>query len=289
MKSINEQASKKIIECKSIAKNVRTMVKNEIKNIGNPVTLAVISVGDDPATASYIRGKTKACNDVGIKCLNMNFKEHSIDQETLEDLIIKLNKDKNVNGILVQLPLPDKLNESKLINLIDPNKDVDGLTDINIGRLYSQSKDSLKPCTPLGIMEILKRVNFNLKGKRAVVVGRSLLCGQPVAKLLQDEGATVTMAHSKTKNLEEICKTADLLIVAIGKAKYVDSKYIKKGALVVDVGINRPAGEKLCGDVDTDDVLNYVSYITPVPGGVGVMTVAMLLRNTVKAYKLQKK
>lgn len=276
----------KIIYCKDIAKNVRMKAKKEVDLIDDKITLQVISVGDDPATASYIRGKVKACKEVGINCVDTNYGADSITQDELKQIIIDLNNDPNVHGILIQLPLPKGFCSDELINLISPEKDVDGLTDLSIGRLYSGRKDPLKPCTPLGIMEVIKSVNYNLEGKKAVVIGRSSLCGQPAAKLLQDQNATVTIAHRTTKNLKRICREADIIVAAIGKAKFINSDYVKEGAFLIDVGINRVDGS-LCGDIDFDDVLDKVSYITPVPGGAGVMTVAMLIMNTIGAYKLQ--
>lgn len=243
--------------------------------------LAVVLVGDDPASCSYVKGKEKACLAIGV--LNETIRlDATISQDELLAVIDKLNKDDTVDGILVQLPLPKSLDQQQVIEAIDPSKDVDGLTTISAGKFFTH-KPGFKPCTPLGVMEILKEAKVDIAGKHAVVVGRSQLVGNPVAQLLLNANATVTMCHSKTVNLEAICKQADILVVAMGKPKYITKDYVKEGAVVIDVGVNRVDG-KLCGDVDFDNVKDIASVITPVPKGVGPMTITMLLYNTIKAY-----
>lgn len=245
--------------------------------------LSVVLVGNNPASLSYVKGKEKACTEVGFLSEVIHLDEN-ISEIDLISKIEELNDDENVDGILVQLPLPKHLSEDNVINHIRYDKDVDGLTPINAGKLFLK-QDGLVPCTPLGVIEILKRSNVSIASKNVVVIGRSKLVGLPVAKLLLDENATVTITHSKTNNLKDVCKKADILIVAIGKAKFINSEFIKDGAVVIDVGINR-VDNKLVGDVDFDDVVDKVSLITPVPKGVGPMTIAMLLLNTLKAYRM---
>lgn len=243
--------------------------------------LGVVLVGDDPASMSYVKGKEKACNAIG-----MNSKTYHLDgdttMESLLELIDGLNHDDTVDGILVQLPLSSHLDESKVLSSIDPSKDVDGLTPISMGKFFS-NQPGFKPCTPLGIMELLKEANVSIEGKHAVVIGRSQLVGNPIAQLLLRANATVTMTHSKTVDLAKVCRSADILIVAIGKPRFITADYVKEGAVVIDVGVNRVDG-KLCGDVDFDMVEPKASVITPVPKGVGPMTITMLLSNTLQAY-----
>lgn len=243
--------------------------------------LAVVLVGDHPASMSYVKGKEKACSAVG-----MLSKTYHLSGDTTMDelvtLIDGLNHDDTVDGILVQLPLPSHLDETKVLSMIHPDKDVDGLTPLSMGHFFS-NQPGFKPCTPLGIMELLKEANVSIEGKHAVVIGRSQLVGNPIAQLLLRANATVTMTHSKTINLMDVTKTADILIVAIGKPRFITADYIKEGAVVIDVGVNRVDG-KLCGDVDFDMVEPKASVITPVPKGVGPMTITMLLSNTLKAY-----
>lgn len=243
--------------------------------------LAVILVGNDPASCSYVKGKEKACLQIGVLNETIHL-DASISQDELLSIIDKLNKDETVDGILVQLPLPKSLDQQQVIEAIDPRKDVDGLTTISAGKFFTH-KPGFKPCTPSGVMEILKEAKVEINGKHAVVVGRSQLVGNPVAQLLLNANATVTMCHSKTINLPQLCKQADILVVAMGKPKYITKEYIKPGAVVIDVGVNRVDG-KLCGDVDFDNVKDIASIITPVPKGVGPMTITMLLYNTIKAY-----
>ena len=245
--------------------------------------LAVILVGNNPASLSYIKSKEKACSSIGMDSKFIHLDEE-VGQIALENEIQKCNEDDSVDGILLQLPLPKGYDENRAIFKIDASKDVDGLHPLNVGKLYLGEKGFV-PCTPRGCMAILEAMHCDIVGKNAVVIGRSKLVGTPIARLLQNANATVTICHSKTKNLKEVCKNADILICALGKPKMVNHEYIKQGAYVVDVGINRMENGKLCGDVDTDDVLPYVTAITPVPKGVGPMTVCMLLANTLDAYE----
>lgn len=248
--------------------------------------LVVLIVGEDPASEVYVRNKHKACEDVGFKSTILR---HPAD-ETEENLLMAiegLNNDPEVHGILVQLPLPKHLNEEKILLAIDPKKDVDSFHPYNVGKLMIGNYD-FAPCTPAGIMEMLKREKIEVEGKECVVIGRSNIVGKPIAQFLMQANGTVTMCHSKTRNLSEVCRRADILVCAIGKPKFVTEEYIKPGAVVIDVGINRVEG-KLCGDVDFEAVKDIASYITPVPGGCGPMTIAMLLKNTLKAAKLQTK
>jgi methylenetetrahydrofolate dehydrogenase (NADP+)/methenyltetrahydrofolate cyclohydrolase len=246
--------------------------------------LATILVGDDPASQSYVSFKEKACKEVGMA--NVIFRlDKTISQEELIKKITELNEDNSVNGILLQLPLPDHLNEKDALLKISPDKDVDGLHYINVGRLHA-GFDGFIPCTPYGIMHMLKRSNVDLKGAEVVVVGRSNLVGKPIARLLEMEHATVTICHSRTRDLGEVTKRADIIIAAVGRARIIKKDMVKKGAVVIDVGTNRVDG-KLVGDVDFENVKEVASLITPVPGGVGPMTITMLLWNTMKAFKLQ--
>lgn len=246
--------------------------------------LAVILVGNNPASLSYIKGKEKACAEVGIATETIHLEETTT-QEELNSLIKELSNKDDVDGILLQLPLPKGLKEDEAIACISPDKDVDGLTPINVGKLFLGESDGFSPCTPLGVMELLKKMNCEIEGKRAVVIGRSKLVGTPVARLLQNENATVTIAHSRTKDLPGLCKEADILVAAIGRSKMIDESYVKEGAYVIDVGINRGEDEKLYGDVDFDSVSKVAKAITPVPKGVGPMTICMLLKNTLLSYK----
>lgn len=275
----------KVIYGTEIATKIKTSVAlriNELRRNGRRAPkLVVIQVGDNPASTTYVKNKIKACEEVGI-----NSEVIKLGEETsglaLKTFIKAMNRDHMVDGILIQMPLPKHLDEKSVAMMVDPDKDVDGLHYTNVGRLHT-GMTSLVPCTPLGIMEILKKAEVELEGKHAVVLGRSQLVGMPVAKLLMDENCTVTICHSKTKDVEKICREADILIAAVGKPKMVTKKWIKEGAVVIDVGINRVDG-KLVGDVDFDDVIGKAGVITPVPKGVGAMTVAMLLNNTLEAY-----
>lgn len=278
----------KIIDGKKIAQKIRSELKLEIQNLKIKPELRVILVGNNPASQIYVKNKEKYASEVGIKSETIRLPE-DITEEKLLKQIKKLNKDKHINGILVQLPLPSHINEFSVINAIAPEKDVDGFTIYNKG-LLSIGKPALTPCTPLGIIELLKQYKVNIASKNAVIIGRSNIVGKPMAQLLLNEDATVTICHSKTKNLAEITANADILISAVGKPKFIGKKYVKKDATVIDVAMNRDTkNNRWVGDVDFDNVSNVAKFITPVPGGVGPMTIAMLLKNTVQAYKIQKK
>lgn len=272
----------KIIDGKSIALEMRTNIKADVekykKNYGKEIGLAVVLVGDNQASQVYVRNKIKACEEVGIKSYAYYLPAET-SQKQLEDLLLSLADDDNINGILVQLPLPSHLNSENALKLIPESKDVDGFSANNIGRLCLNS-ESLVACTPNGVMKMLEHENISLSGKNAVVVGRSNIVGRPMAMLLLNADATVTVCHSKTKNLKEQCQKADVLVAAIGKAKFITADMVKEGAVVVDVGMNRDVDGKLCGDVDFENVKDKCSYITPVPGGVGPMTITMLMYNT---------
>ena len=276
----------KIIDGKSISSFVKERIKEEIKclkAVGVNVSLAVIIVGEDKASQLYVANKRKACESLGIISETYYLPEN-ISQKELLELIDKLNKDKNTNGILVQLPLPVHLDEKEVINAILPEKDVDAFHPVNVGKIMQGDYDFV-PCTPAGIMEMLKYEDIDLTGKHCVIIGRSNIVGKPMAMLMLHKNATVTICHSKTENLNKICKQADVLVVAVGKPKFITSDFVKEGAVVIDVGINRVDG-KLCGDVNFDDIVdkvNQVKAITPVPGGVGPMTIAMLMKNTLTA------
>lgn len=277
-----------IINGKEIAAQLRANIKAEVETMDVIPGLAVILVGDDPASHVYVRNKIKACEGAGIKSFEARLPEKATQGEVAAE-IKAFNDNKNVHGILLQLPVPDHLDADALVQMIDPAKDVDGLSFINQGKLIAGDESGLVPCTPQGSMMLIKSVEENLSGKHAVVIGRSLLFGKPMAQLLLAENCTVTTAHSRTQNLEEICKQADILVAAVGRAKMVKGEWIKEGAIVIDVGINRQDSKdgagKLCGDVDYDTASSVASAITPVPGGVGPMTIACLLKNTVKSSK----
>lgn len=277
----------KIIYGTELAQRLREEMKQEIAKIveaGKRVPcLAVVIAGEDPASLSYVKGKEKACQAIGMKSV-MRQLRYDVTQECLEQEILALSNDPTVDGILLQLPLPKGLDENRAIACIFPDKDVDGLTPINFGRMFL-GEDSFRPCTPSGVMAILEAMDCSPEGKHAVVVGRSKLVGTPVARLLQDANATVTICHSYTRDLKKFTKEADILIAAVGKAHLFDSSYIKEGAYVVDVGVNRMEDGKLTGDVDFADVKDHCAAITPVPKGVGPMTITMLLQNTLKAYR----
>ena len=275
----------KIIDGNEIKKQKMLEYAKQIKNIPEKLKLVVIQVGNDSASNAYIKNKEKACKEVGI--LFEHIKYNDATEEKLIRKIEELNDDKNVTGILVQLPLPDTINKDRIINAIAPFKDVDGLTELNRSALL-ENKKALIPCTALGVMEILKRIEPFLEGKNAVIIGRSKLVGIPLSLLLLKENATVTICHSKTKNIKEIAKNADILIVAIGRKEYIKEDYVKQDAIVIDIGINRDNG-KLYGDCDFDNIHNKCKAITPVPGGVGPLTVTYLINNTIEAYNLQQK
>lgn len=276
-----------IINGKELAAKVRNNIKLRIEQEGIKAKLAVILVGNDDASVVYVRNKNKACEKVGI-----TFEEYLLPEETTQkeliDLIDKLNSDEETTGILLQYPIPKHLNVQEAFNRINPIKDVDGFNPMNVGLRTIGDKNGFIPCTPLGIMEMFKEYNIELQGKKAVVIGRSNIVGKPMGQLLQDANCTVTICHSKTQNIEKETLTADILVAALGKAKFVKADMIKKDAVIIDVGMDRDEEGKLCGDVDFENVSKKASYITPVPGGVGPMTVAMLLSNTIKAYDIQK-
>lgn len=272
----------KIIDGKQISLDIKNELKEkvqELKEQGNSGALAVIIVGSDPASGVYVNNKKKACAYIGIESLSYELPEETTKEELL-DLIGKLNKDEKVNGILVQLPLPKHIDEDAIIKAIDPSKDVDGFHPQNVGALMI-GQEGFVSCTPAGIIQLLKRSNVEMEGKHCVIVGRSNIVGKPMAMLMLRENATVTVAHSRTKNLKELCQSADILIIAMGKPKFIDASFVKEGAVVIDVGIHRMADKKLCGDVDFESVEPIASKITPVPGGVGPMTIAMLMNNCV--------
>lgn len=274
----------KLIDGKAISLQIKDELKEQVaklKEQGIELTLAVIQVGEDPASSVYVRNKKNACAYIGINSIAHELPEETT-QEELLDLIDKLNNDNKVNGILVQLPLPNHIDEDAIISAISPAKDVDGFHPQNVGAL-SIGKKGFVSCTPAGVIQLLKRSNIDIEGKECVVLGRSNIVGKPMAMLLLRENGTVTVCHSKTKNLKEITKRADILIVALGKPKFITKEYIKEGAVVIDVGIHRNSENKLCGDVDFDDVKDMVEAITPVPGGVGPMTIAMLMYNCVNS------
>ncbi|WP_149699532.1 bifunctional methylenetetrahydrofolate dehydrogenase/methenyltetrahydrofolate cyclohydrolase FolD [Campylobacter concisus] len=279
----------KILDGKAVSLKVKESVKvraDELKKFGVEPTLAVVLVGEDKASQTYVRAKEKACNEYGIKSVAHRLSENTTQNELLA-LINVLNLDDSIHGILVQLPLPKHIDTNVVLAAIDPRKDVDGFHAVNVGKLVS-GLDGFVPCTPLGVMEILKEYGIDVVGLNAVVIGRSNIVGKPMANLLLNASATVTVTHSKTKNLKEICKNADLIVAAIGKPFFLKADMVKDGAVVVDVGINRLDDGRLVGDVDFDDVAPKCSYITPVPGGVGPMTIAMLLNNTILAAQAKK-
>ena len=279
----------KILDGKAVSLKVKESVKvraDELKKFGVEPTLAVVLVGEDKASQTYVRAKEKACNEYGIKSVAHRLSENTTQNELLA-LINVLNLDDSIHGILVQLPLPKHIDTNVVLAAIDPRKDVDGFHAVNVGKLVS-GLDGFVPCTPLGVMEILKEYGIDVAGLNAVVIGRSNIVGKPMANLLLNASATVTVTHSKTKNLKEICKNADLIVAAIGKPFFLKADMVKDGAVVVDVGINRLDDGRLVGDVDFDEVAPKCSYITPVPGGVGPMTIAMLLNNTILATQAKK-
>ena len=274
-----------IIDGKAISAAIRGEIAEKVKQLkaekGIVPGLAVIIVGEDPASKVYVRNKHRACEEVGFASFGYELPAETTEQELLA-LVEKLNRDDAVHGILVQLPLPKHLDEEKILLAIDPRKDVDAFHPYNVGKIMIGNYDFL-PCTPAGVMELLHRSNIEIAGKECVVVGRSNIVGKPQAMLLLQANGTVTIAHSRTKDLREVCRRADILVAAVGKPEFFDASYVKEGAVVIDVGINRRADGKLCGDVNYEDVAPHTSYITPVPGGVGPMTIAMLMQNTLTA------
>ena len=275
-----------IINGKEIAQNMKDEMRLEVEKLkkeGKSCCLAVIQVGNDPASSVYVSNKKKACAYIGIDSLSYELPEETTEEELLQ-LIDKLNMDEAVHGILCQLPLPRHINEKTILNRISPKKDVDGFHPQNVGALVVGDFGFVS-CTPAGIIELLKRSNVEMEGKNCVVIGRSNIVGKPMSLLMLRENATVTICHSKTKNLKEVCKNADILIVAIGKPKFINHEYVKEGAVVIDVGIHRDENNKLCGDVDYETVEPLCSAMTPVPGGVGPMTICMLMKNCLEAMK----
>ncbi|HDT9232519.1 TPA: bifunctional methylenetetrahydrofolate dehydrogenase/methenyltetrahydrofolate cyclohydrolase FolD [Listeria monocytogenes] len=275
-----------IIDGKKLAKEIQEKVTREVAELvkeGKKPGLAVVLVGDNQASRTYVRNKQKRTEEAGMKSVLIELPEN-VTEEKLLSVVEELNEDKTIHGILVQLPLPEHISEEKVIDTISYDKDVDGFHPVNVGNLFI-GKDSFVPCTPAGIIELIKSTGTQIEGKRAVVIGRSNIVGKPVAQLLLNENATVTIAHSRTKDLPQVAKEADILVVATGLAKFVKKDYIKPGAVVIDVGMDRDENNKLCGDVDFDDVVEETGFITPVPGGVGPMTITMLLANTLKAAK----
>ena len=268
-----------IIDGKAISLAIKEECRDKVEKENLKRCLAVVLVGDDPASAVYVGNKKKACEFCGVKSVSHELPAATTEEELL-NLVAELNMDDSINGILVQLPLPSHIDEDKVIRAISPNKDVDGFHPENVGKL-SIGQPGFLSCTPAGIIQLLKRSNVDIDGKNCVIIGRSNIVGKPMALLMLRENATVTVCHSHTKDLKEVCKRADILIVAIGKPKMIDAAYVKDGAVVIDVGIHRQENGKLCGDVDFDSVEPVASKITPVPGGVGPMTIAMLMKNVV--------
>lgn len=272
----------KIIDGKKVRNEILENLKKQVKQYMIKPCLAVIQIGDNEASNTYIKAKEKACNEIGVYFKHIKFSETTKEIEVINK-ILELNNDEYVHGILLQLPLPQGFNQDKLINYIARNKDVDGLTDINIGKIFN-NKPGLVSCTPLGIMKLLETMNIDIEGKNVTIVGRSNLVGKPLAGLMLNKNATVTICHSKTENLKKHTKNADILVVAVGKKHFITEDMVKEDAIIIDVGINRE-NNKLYGDVDFDKVKTKAKLITPVPGGVGPMTVAMLMSNVITAYE----
>ena len=277
-----------IIDGKKISSEIKDELKEKVaalKAEGKEITLAVIQVGNDPASSVYVGNKKKSCEYIGIRSLAYELPDET-SESALLDLIKELNERNDVHGILVQLPLPKHMNEDKIIKAIAPAKDVDGFHPQSVGAL-SIGQPGFVSCTPAGIIQLLKRSGIEIDGKECVIVGRSNIVGKPMALLMLRENGTVTICHSHTKDLKDVCKRADILVAAIGKPKFFNHEYVKEGAVVIDVGIHRGENNKLCGDVDYEDVFSHVSAITPVPGGVGPMTIAMLMYNCVQAAEME--
>ncbi len=276
----------KLIDGKIISKQIKDELKEEVRALkeqGKEICLAVIQVGGDAASSVYVNNKKKACAYIGIESLSYELEENTSEEE-LVGLIEELNRSEKVNGILVQLPLPKHIDEDRIIRTISPDKDVDGFHPVSVGRLWLGEPGFLS-CTPAGIVQLLKRSGIEIEGKECVILGRSNIVGKPMAALMLRENATVTIAHSRTKNLKDVTRRADILIAAVGQQKMVTAEYVKEGAVVIDVGIHRDTQNKLCGDVDFQGVSEKVSAITPVPGGVGPMTIAMLMNNCVETAR----
>ena len=278
-----------IIDGKKISTEIKDELKEQVAQLkaeGVEVTLAVVKVGEDPASAVYVRNKEKACEYIGINSKKIEMPEETTEEELLK-LVDDLNTDPAINGILVQLPLPKHIDENKILLAIDPMKDVDGFHPVKVGKMVI-GEESFLPCTPAGIIEMIKRSGLDIEGKECVIIGRSNIVGKPMAILMLRENATVTVTHSRTKDLPEVCKRADIIVAALGKAKFVTKDFVKEGAIIIDVGMDRDEDGKLCGDVDFDEVKDIASAITPVPGGVGPMTVTMLLVNCLRSVELNK-
>jgi methylenetetrahydrofolate dehydrogenase (NADP+)/methenyltetrahydrofolate cyclohydrolase len=278
-----------IIDGKAIAAGIKTQVQADVAAFkaatGVTPGLTVVLCGDDPASQVYVNNKVKTCKELGMESQLIHLPPETT-QDQLLDLVHKLNADPAVHGILVQLPLYKHLKDGPVLLAIDPDKDVDGFHPVNVGRLWTD-QEGLFPCTPVGSLELIKSTGVDLVGKRAVIVGRSNIVGKPMASLLLKQHCTVTIAHSRTAHLPDVCQEADILVAAVGRTKMLNASHVRQGAIVIDVGINRDANGKLCGDVDFDAVKDLAGYITPVPGGVGPMTIALLMRNTLTAAKLQ--
>ncbi|MBD5105139.1 MAG: bifunctional methylenetetrahydrofolate dehydrogenase/methenyltetrahydrofolate cyclohydrolase FolD [Ruminococcaceae bacterium] len=274
-----------LIDGKAVSAAVKERIRKEIEEKNLEIGLAVVIVGNDQASRVYVNNKKKACEICGIKSYEYALPEETTEYQLLK-LIDDLNNDSRVNGILVQLPLPGHINEKEVIGYISPEKDVDAFNAVNVGKIMIGNYSFL-PCTPAGVMELIHSTGTEISGKECVVIGRSNIVGKPMAMLLLHENATVTICHSKTANLKEVCARADILVSAVGRAGFVTADMVKAGAVVIDVGMNRNAEGKLCGDVDFENVKDKCSFITPVPGGVGPMTIAMLMENTLRAKKLQ--
>ena len=278
----------KILDGKQTAQSISNRLKEEISKYltqgKRAPKIDIILVGDDYASKMYVDMKSKKAIDLGIQ-VNVHTYPKDISQEQVESVIKQLNEDINIDGIMVQLPLPNHIQESKILELISPNKDVDGLTSTNLGKLFKNDSSAIAPATAKGVIELLKEYRVRIEGKRAVVIGRGDISGLPISAMLQNENATVTICHSRTQNLKEICSKADILVSSIGRAEYINSEYVKEGSIVVDIGTNRNAQGKLVGDIDFNSVKDIAEYITPVPGGIGPMTIVCLFDNLIEAYK----
>ena len=278
----------KILDGKQTAQSISNRLKEEISKYltqgKRAPKIDIILVGDDYASKMYVDMKSKKALDLGIQ-VNVHTYPKDISQEQVESVIKQLNEDINIDGIMVQLPLPNHIQESKILELISPDKDVDGLTSTNLGKLFKNDSSAIAPATAKGVIELLKEYRVRIEGKRAVVIGRGDISGLPISAMLQNENATVTICHSRTQNLKEICSKADILVSSIGRAEYINSEYVKEGSIVVDIGTNRNAQGKLVGDIDFNSVKDIAEYITPVPGGIGPMTIVCLFDNLIEAYK----
>ncbi|NLE30910.1 bifunctional 5,10-methylenetetrahydrofolate dehydrogenase/5,10-methenyltetrahydrofolate cyclohydrolase [Candidatus Dojkabacteria bacterium] len=278
----------KILDGKQTAQSISNRLKEEISKYltqgKRAPKIDIILVGDDYASKMYVDMKSKKALDLGIQ-VNVHTYPKDISQEQVESVIKQLNEDINIDGIMVKLPLPNHIQESKILELISPDKDVDGLTSTNLGKLFKNDSSAIAPATAKGVIELLKEYRVQIEGKRAVVIGRGDISGLPISAMLQNENATVTICHSRTQNLKEICSKADILVSSIGRAEYINSEYVKEGSIVVDIGTNRNAQGKLVGDIDFNSVKDIAEYITPVPGGIGPMTIVCLFDNLIEAYK----